>query len=484
MNLDDVLAKWSAYLSTRLANGSEYEKNVLSFDLSSASKWGPQGGHPRLEEVINDTVLPTFRRAQADSLLSVLADPKWEEAKAARLAELRALGINNLRPKSPMQVVKLIQSQNAERLASNSGFPSFSRRKKEGVWRLAVQDAETGKYQGYPAILLFRRYRGKLRMVWMYPFSTNITEACYYYPLFNSMLSKPELTEGFFSPWTGFEGVRKLVTETYEAKKRIAASDFSATDEHFTWKVTEQVGEVLAQLFQPAYRDGLLQSLHHMHEIGLLISPTQEISGMHGVSSGSMWTNFIETVFDWILAKYCELASHGAVQGLYAIGDDMAWTTTMPEDTFTHWLERIGINVGQEIKAEKTMLKPDKVKTLQRLFQPGYRQENSDLLRGVYPTIRALNSLVYPERMHNPKDWNYDMFATRVFMILENCVDHPLFKDFVNFVISGNPRLGTWVTQRDSKLDRIFEKSKTLTGLVPTYNQEKKDSKSISLSLA
>jgi hypothetical protein len=475
VDLDDVLQSWESTLDSYLVH-NDFEKNVLSFDKSSRDKWGPQGGHAALQEVLESHVLPTFRRAISKEQPSAFDTDLWAKAKMLVVQKFHRLGIANLRPMTPSAAVFQILSENADKLASNSGFPDFTRRKMPEAMRNAVQAAENGDFLDYPAILLFRYYRGKLRMVWMFPFAANLDEACYYLPLFNAMMNRPSLTEGFYAPWKGFEQVRKLVTAQYSLGASIAASDFSATDEHFTWFTTSQVADVLEQLFQKGFRQGLRNSLQHMHEIPLLISPTQYITGAHGVSSGSMWTNFVETVFDDILATYAHLLDK-RIRGLYGIGDDMAWVVEEAGDWFQPWLEQIGESVGQEIKSEKTMLEPDRVKTLQRLFQPGYLQENGGLLRGVYPTIRALNSLVYPERWHNPRSWSFDMFAVRTFMILENCVDHPLFDRFVRFVLLGNPRLQTWVRQTDRMLDRHQRAAKLLPGLVPTYNQEKKESR-------
>jgi hypothetical protein len=343
----------------------------------------------------------------------------------------------------------------------------------------ALDDVASGNYLDYPAVLLFRYYRKKLRMVWMYPFATNLAEAQYYQVLFDALKRAVEpqsswLTR-FFAPWLGFNAVRATVTREYKSGAYLAASDFSSTDEHFTKATTSEVADVLEACFQEEYRSGLRDSLMHMHEIPLLVSPSQMVTGDHGVSSGSNWTNFVETIFDLILAKYAEILTSGQVKGLFAIGDDMAWTVDGAFPNFKRWLDKLGLAVGQLIKAEKTMLEPNKIKTLQRLFQRGYRRANDNELRGVYPTMRALNSLLYPERFHRPSSWSFDMFAVRVFTILENVVDHPLFDEFVKFVLSGNPRLKSWAQQNDKLLASIQQEAKLIPGLSPTYNQENRE---------
>ena len=163
--------------------------------------------------------------------------------------------------------------------------------------------------------------------------------------------------------------------------------------------------------------------------------------------------------------------------GLYAIGDDMSWCVDNRyyDADFSTRLEAYGEAVGQLVRADKTTNNIDNVKSLQRLFQRGYLREDSQV-RAVYPTIRALKSLVYPERMHKKKLWSRDMAAMRAIMILENTVDHPLYREFVQFVAKGDPHLIEFAKLPANKQRSIARKSKLVPGLNPTYNQERRDS--------
>lgn len=303
--------------------------------------------------------------------------------------------------------------------------------------------------------------------------STNIVEGSYFQVLQSAMINAGI---EFLAPWVGFEAVRAIMTETYGDGEFVAASDFSSTDAHFKLAATLEVFDVIAPCFQQRFRAGLRESLVHMHKIPLIIGPDSKEVGEHGVSSGSNWTNFIETIFDWILSAYVEFETQGdmSYRGLYAIGDDMSWVSPRYNESFSDVLERLGENVGQEVRADKTTNDPDKVKSLQRLFQRGYSRPDGQI-RAVYPTIRALKSSIYPERFHKPQDWNSNMFCARQFMILENCVDHPLFDQFVEFVCHGQKDLIPFARKRPSELDAIWRKSKLLPGLNPTYNQERKN---------
>lgn len=468
---DQILERWKQKLSV-LENRTEFEQNVFQFDSAQLQKWGPQGEVAPIAELLKDVVYPTFQPGMKTPAFS---SGEWAQAKRNVTRLLLKSGCRSLRPVSYRNVVDDMRARDT--LESNSGWPLFTRRNKPEVIRQSIEEAEDGRWKTYPAIALFRNYNRKTRLVWMFPMSANLVEGSFFQPL-QSVLMKSELARQFLAPWSGFEQVRELVTSTYATGASVAASDFSSTDAHFKLATSMEVYDVLAPCFQPMYRAKLKESIRYMHEIPLVIGPDSKLEGEHGVSSGSNWTNFIETIFDMILAEYVAICEGGAsYTGLYAIGDDMSWACSQGrfDENFSQRLEAYGKSVGQEIKAEKTTNYPDKVKSLQRLFQRGYFQPDSSQLRAVYSTIRALKSLVYPERMHKKKDWSKDMSAIRCIMILENCIDHPLYEEFVRFVAAGDPWLVRFAKLSRSKQQKLFLKSKLLKGLVPTYNQEKRD---------
>nr|QXV86690.1 MAG: RNA-dependent RNA-polymerase [Picobirnavirus sp.] len=464
---DVVLDQWLQQLNY-LKDGSEFERNVFQFDTSQIEKWGPQGAVAPIRDLM-EIVEQGFGDSPVPKAFSTKA---WSNAKnQVRRLLTQDLGIRNLRPASYQHVVDDMRARDT--LESNSGWPDFRRRSIPEVKAAAVRDAENGSWRDFPAIALFRNYNQKTRLVWMFPMSANLVEGSYYQPL-QSALIKAGIT--FFCPWKGFDEVRRVITEAYDAGKFVAASDFSSTDAHFTRFSTLEVYDVIKDCFQARYRDGLKETLLHMHSIPLVIGPDQLETGWHGVSSGSNWTNFIETVFDLITAVYAFSKPAGVgYSGLYAIGDDMSWVGNAYNEKFADALEHVGKDVGQVIKAEKTTNDRDKVKSLQRLFQRGYSRPDGQI-RGVYSTIRALKSSVYPERFHKPKDWSSDMFCARQYMILENCVDHPLFQEFVKFVVFGNRHLIPFALKSAQDLTRITRETKLLPGLNPTYNQERRDS--------
>lgn len=466
---DAIKSAWLELLAS-LKDGSPEEQLVYQFDLHQLEKWGPQGGVEPISKLLDEIVLPTFS-SNVDSF-PAFSESEWEEAKRIVVKLLHQCGAYALAPVSYERVVDDMRARDT--LESNSGWPDFTTRHEPEVVKASIEDARNGQWKTYPAIALFRNYNNKTRLVWMFPMSVNLVEGSYFQPL-QSVLMRSEQAGRFLAPWSGFDAVKKLITEQYAAGKFISASDFSSTDAHFKLATSLEVFDVIKYCFQPRFRDGLEESIRYMHEIPLIVGPNECLVGEHGVSSGSNWTNFIETIFDWILAVYVSLKEQNKSRGLYAIGDDMSWCHDTYQEDFSIKLQAYGEGVGQEIKADKTTNDRDKVKSLQRLFIRNYLVPSTNEVRAVYPTLRALKSLVFPERFHKPKLWSKDMEAIRALMILENCVDHPLFNQFCEFVAQGDPHIKEFCLYRRGKQERLFRLSKLVPGLNPTYNQEKRN---------
>lgn len=471
---DKVLKNWLTTLET-LKSGSPNEQLVYQFDTSQLKKWGPQGLIPPIKELM-DIVLEGFSFAGTPKP-ALFSTPVWQQAKRNFVNKfIVQTGLyRRLRPASYESVVDDMSARDT--LSSNSGWPLFAKRKAPEVVKSSIEDARSGKWEEYPAIALFRNYNNKTRLVWMYPMSANLVEGSFTQPLKQALQRRANLE--FLSPWIGFDRVISKISEYYGRGEFLSATDFTSTDAHFLQAATLEVFDCIKEAFQSQCHDLLLRSLMRMHSIPLVIGSNTKVTGWHGVSSGSNWTNDIETYFDAIWAEY--LALRGICQPGMAIGDDMLHRSAAYSPALSQTLEEEAKLMNMVVKAEKATNEPNHVKFLQRLIIRDYRTDHDDTmgsrLRGVYPTIRALKSSVFPEKFHKPKDWNSDMFCVRQIMILENCVDHPLFKEFVTFVAHGQKDLIPFAKKSAKEIDKLQAQSRSLPALNPTYNQEKRDSR-------
>lgn len=468
---DDVLASWLVELEK--VKTIEHGDLVYQYDISRKKKWGPQGAVPPLAELM-DTIKASYNR-EGTPKPSVFNSSLWKQAKAnvVRKWFIQRSLYKKLRPRALAKVVDDMASRDT--LSSNSGFPSFTRRNNPWVKAKAIRDAESGKAYEYPAIVLFRNYKQKTRMVWMYPMSMNLVEGSYTQPLKEALTS---LGLDFLSPWRGYEDVKLVCTYQYDKGHFMSASDFSHTDEYFTRWMMFEVYDVIKWAFQEKYWPGLKKSMLHVNSIPLLIGEDSIIYGDHGVSSGSNWTNDVETYMDRICEEYMLLKDVVNQTGI-AIGDDVNHFSTCYYSKLADRLAKEYTAIGFDVNAEKVTNERDYVIFLQRLMVRGYYSEfncfGGKVLRGIYSTVWALCTSLYPEKFHSPKLWSKKMFATRQFMILENCIDHPLFKEFVKFVCDGNRYLYEFAMLSNDNLLKAQRKSHLIPGFNPTYNQEKRN---------
>ncbi|AKN50624.1 RNA dependent RNA polymerase [Picobirnavirus Equ3] len=471
----EVLQAWLTILET--VKSSEFGELIYQFDTSQLKKWGAQGEVKPIKELM-EIVTEGFTNAGTPKP-AIWNTPMWQQAKTNAIKYLIIdTGLyKRLRPRALSHVVDDMRDRDT--LESNSGFPDFGRRKKPEILTAAFEAIKSGEFWEFPAIVLFRNYNQKTRIVWMYPMATNIYEGSFTQPL-KEALMKSDLD--FIAPWRGYDHVLARLSKLYGTGEFLSASDFSHTDAHFTkWAILE-VYDVIKYAFQEQYWDELKRSMLHVVEIPLIIGENSWIIGDHGVSSGSNWTNDVETYMDFIIAQYLTLLKL-VKEPCMAIGDDISHRRDSYLPDLDEQIAQVCQSMGFDVNAEKVTNQQDWVKFLQRLTIRGFNSERTysvegveyPLLRGIYSTIRALNSSLNPEKFHSPKLWSKDMFAVRQFMILENCIDHPLFVQFVKFVCAGNPYLVKFAKLKNEQIDKKWAQSRILPGLNPTYNQEKRD---------
>lgn len=458
-----TLQRWLEQLA-KVKDLSQFGETIYQFDYRQVEKFGPMGKIPPMHEAVK-TLEPQYAtNTLLKDRISVRSELMCERIAAA------LFGKNALHTKRPKSFERVIDDMRArDTLTTNSGWPLFARRSNREVIRASRQDASTGQAYAYPAISLFRNYYGKLRPVWMFPMSMNLIEGSFTQVIQEAILSGP--SAWFVTPWRGFEYVKAEFTRMWDKFGWAVSGDTTAMDANFKWQLTKQVFDVVKHLFQKQYWEELWMCMQHVNDIDVVIGPNQKLVGGHGIASGSGWTQLLETVYQFIIYWFTPELRRG--RGM-AIGDDLEWFPSKfrvtKEDTaniLSTWA--LPANTSkQQAGAEEGYF-------LQRLFLRGYMsREDSSVLGGIYPTVRALNSLLNPEKYHNPKQWNSDMFCVRCYMILENCVDHPLFEEFVQFVVQGQKDLIPFAKQAADKINKVQQTAGLVPGLVPTYNQEKR----------
>lgn len=448
----EILERWLKKLAA-LENGSPRDKLIYEFDCKQIEKYGPQGEVPPIEKAL-----------QVESFQEQYIPNTECGIELSPLSEIYNFRQNSLNYWQLGNVIEDMSSRDT--LVTNSGWPLFTRRQL--VVSQSIESAQSMQALDFPAIILFRSYNGKLRVVWMYPMAMNLLE-------YQATMPIQRLLSGtkYCTPWIGFDAVKRRFTELWAAHPYAFGGDTTAMDAHMQRSQLQMVGRMCADLFpDPSL---MLRSLYHVSDIDLVVGENAIIRKiLHGIASGSGWTQLSETTFQIGMHHQYRKQRNlpGTVEDGMGIGDDYVWFFDSPvdsDDVVRFWAEN-----GLPGKPEKQSNYEDHCTFLQRLFIKGYpSRDESTVLGGIYPTVRALNSLVNPEKWHKPSEWNSDMFCARCFMILENCVDHPLFEQFSTFVAHGHRDLIPFAKKSAAELNQIQRQARRVRGLNPSYNQEK-----------
>jgi hypothetical protein len=456
---ESILKKWIPIMESA-NNTTPFGDTFNQFDLKQVEKFGPQGKVPPIDSPeVQEVVEPLFSPTEYDNEMA-LSEYFPQAAAFAKVAFGPRL--KTKRPKSFKSVVDDMRARDT--LTTNSGFPRFI--KRTSVTEMEIQDATTGVSYDYPAIILFRQYNGKLRPVWMFPMSQNLVEFQFAQVIQEALQHSPTgWVCDYLQPWEGFENVKQTLTSQWPSKRPIIGGDTTKMDAHMRPAQIRLIFEIVKWLFQESYWSELHRCLMHICEIPLLYSAEDTYIGIHGLASGSGWTQLTETVLQLFMAWNAGVVGQG-------IGDDFYWLSSMSAEEIVDYLGKFGLPANPQ----KQIVSDDTLTFLQRLNHQGFfSREDRTCLGAYYPTIRALNSLLNPEKFHKPNTWNSDMFCARNYMILENCVDNPCFDEFVKFVVRGQKDMIPFAQKSSEELTHILQASRLVPGLNPSYNQEKRE---------
>ena len=382
-----------------------------------------------------------------------------------------------LRQNNHLRALSFEQAVERMKLNTNSGWPHFTVRNRVIDESIALA---SGISLELPAILGWRgqsagldsEFDPKQRTVWMYPFSLNIKEMSLFGPLQHWLLSNRPYGE-MLSAWRTPSDVDRavhdlLIRADLREDSVIVSADFSSFDQTIGPNLSRPIYEFMQRIFSQAEEETIDDLWHTMHNIELVISPADKLSGTHGISSGSVFTNLVDTLVQFNLTKAVIPLEDHAPQfqgddGLFIVQEDLL-------DQYFTGME----NFGLKVSPDKTNISDNDCMYLQRY----YTRHHLDGRHGIYPTMRALNSLISQERHFNPKLWGPEMVILRSIMILENCKYHPKFREFVAYVMSGDRyRLGAKLPNGVSDITAsqgLLSKAEDIAGFVPSYNQEQR----------
>lgn len=446
---------------------------ISDWDLSKSDKFAPQGQVAPFNER-SETLKEYW--AHLDSY-KVFDSVEWK--KAISMA-VRELGFNRTGVRATVDAV-IKRGIKEDKYNTSSGDPLFMKRRNPIAQRQAREAAQNGTWKQYYPTLGSRASMGKTgseaRWIFMFPMSVNLVEQSFQQPLQDYIRSRLDknVSVKFFAPWEGYDKVQEFLSEYGPQKLVKFGCDYSKMDQHFNMHHADQCFLVIREYFKPSEWKDLYESIHYTFNCDV-IAPHYLIKGPHAMPSGSGWTNFLETIFNFILKFYFQIKFGIKIVFAMGIGDDQLWFIDYKGDLekLTDFIVQQFISVGLDANPEKQEVSLSMAAFLQRRSWSEW-SPNGLQYAGVYPTIRALTSEVYPEFYHNEKEWDKKTFALRCLMIMENCVNHPCFKEFCIFIAKGNDNIIEFAKMSDAEILLVQHASKKIANFIPTYNQEKQN---------
>lgn len=403
---EDILAGWDRLFNQRR---SDLVPTLEEMEESNRSKFGPRSRAKKWSER-RDSVYSYFRDGGGKSLV----EPGDQTRKAGGIY---------MTPKSVGQTIDEMV------LSTSSGLPFLT--VKRDVLDATVKDLDDLLSRRDPCVLFTRTQEDwKTRTVWGYPFADTILEQQFYQvvlPWRKKLVQRAALA--------GPDAVEREVTRLIRSCKDdwLLSIDFSAYDASLQPRLCVPALGRLLRKFPDSERKRWI--IERFASIGI-VTPDGVVSGLHGVPSGSSFTNEVDSEVQLMIAALL----YGGTQDWEDVvnfpctvqGDDGVYCTADPESLMSHFRE-----YGLSVNEDKSHVARNEVICLQNLYNPKYTF--GSVIGGVYPTYRALNRIIYPERwveLTKRDSRGSDYFALRTISILENCKRHPMFVDFVSYVAS------------------------------------------------
>jgi len=398
LSSDQILHMWdSIYKLKRKSINSE----LHNIEISNRSKFGPRS-------------LASTWDARKEGVKSYFS-PQLSKHK---VPDYSVSHPRRLRPLDLEEASRFLKND------TSSGLPFMTR--KNTVKAKVIRNFKKLMERNDPCILFTRTQElGKTRPVWGFPIVETLNEMRFYRPLLDY-----QRRLSWRSALQGPDAVDKTITELIKSGSsrnlKMVSIDFSLYDASVKFGLQESAFNYIKSLFQSCYDDDLDDIFHKFNTIQL-ITPDGILSGQHGVPSGSTFTNEVDSLAQFLCAKDFNINDND----MTIQGDDGVYLVDDSESFLSHF-ERYGLNVSRD----KCLVSNNSVLYLQNYHSPDYVSDEG-LFAGVYPTYRALNRIIHPERYDQFSDYDIDgadFYSIRTISILENCRYHPLFEDLVKFV--------------------------------------------------
>lgn len=330
--------------------------------------------------------------------------------------------------KGTLRPVSFDKARDLLKNRTNAGAPSLLNKGQvkpsytKDIWKMELERL-------YPCIIFTRtQENGKTRYVWGYPMCMTVLENMYYTPLLQFQ-KKLTWRAALLGPDEVDKRVYELVTSTFRRNVVNLSIDFKKYDASLKPNVQKPGWSYIKSLFQPQHHGDLDKIISYFHTCGI-VTPGGIMHGDHGVPSGSVFTNELDSICQHVISRSTQLVFNENKQ---IQGDDGVYSIDRGNvDSLINAFKVRGLNVHED----EDLVSNVKCEYLRKLYHVDYLQDSK--IGGIYSTYRALGRIVFQERWTDFEDFGIlgkDFYSIRTICILENCKHHPLFRELVKFVL-------------------------------------------------
>lgn len=353
-------------------------------------------------------------------------DGRKESLEAYYTPEKSVESLKSILPSSTGRL-RPIPAQNVKpwvKLTTASGLPFM--KKKGLVYDEAVANLDTLLTEDYPAVLYTRTQEGnKTRNVWGIDIAKVIEEKRFYEPI-KQFQSKEFYRAALNEPKQMEKAITDLMKHSKSENLTLLSIDFSSYDASVKQYLIEQGFKYFKALFQTQFHPELDSIMYRFINVGIC-TPDGIYIGPHGVPSGSVFTNEIDSIVQFLIAMNfpAEILKYFQIQG-----DDGLYACKYPAQLMKYF-EKFGLTVNEA----KSKISTETGLFCKLLWNDSYTRDGVNV--GIYSVYRCILKLCYLDTFTDfSRDdiSGKDYFSIRAISILENAKYHPYFKELVYFV--------------------------------------------------
>lgn len=400
---DLILKDWELIFNR---NKSVINSNLLNFESENKSKFGPRS-----------IALPWAQRIK--SIEAYFGEGPNDPVDSP---------YSSVSLKGQLRPISFEKARDILKNSTSAGLPYLTSKgqvKKALTLDLCLRSIG----ENIPCVIFTRTQEGgKTRAVWGYPIALTAFEMMYYRPLLDYQRKKT-WRSALLGPDVVDQNMFEIVNSSFRRNVPLLSIDFKQYDANLKPNVQKPAWNYIKGLFQPKYHKDLELIQNQFNNIGL-VTPDGIMKGSHGVPSGSTFTNEVDSIAQYVISR-----STASVfdEGIQIQGDDAVYSIDSSNvDGLFNVFKRQGLDVHTDTK----LLSYNKCEYLRKLYDIDYLTDKS--IGGIYSTYRALSRLIYQERWTDFEDFSIlgkDYYSIRSICILENCKHHPLFAEFVKFIL-------------------------------------------------